>query len=47
MTLPKNGSAKVNFVTDRVEELVPEYTKYKKNVIPSNGTAIAQLAFDF
>ena len=47
MTLPKNGSAKVNLVTDRVEELVPDYTKYKKNVIPSNGTAFSQLAFDF
>ncbi len=47
MQLPKNGSAKVDLVTDRGEQLVKDAVKCKKNVIPSTGTALGQLAFDF
>ncbi len=47
MQLPKNGSAKVDLVTDRGEQLVNDAQKCKKNVIPSTGTALGQLAFDF
>ena len=47
MQLPKNGSAKVDLVTDRVEELIKDAQKCKKNVIPSNGTALGQISFDF
>ncbi len=47
MQLPKNGSAKVNLVTDRVDELIPDAQKCKKNVIPSTGSPMAQLIFDF
>ena len=47
MQLPKNGSAKVDLVTDHFEELIKDAQKCKKNVIPSTGTALGQLAFDF
>lgn len=47
MQLPKNGSAKVDLFTDRVEQLVPDAAKCKKNVIPSTGTSLGQIAFDF
>ena len=47
MQLPKNGSAKVDFVTDRVEELVKDAQKCRKLVIPSTGTSILQFTFEF
>ena len=47
MQLPKNGSAKVDLVTDRVEELIPDAQKCKKNVIPSTGSSMGQMSFDF
>ncbi len=43
----KSNSVKVDLVTDRVEQLVPDAQKCKKNVIPAQGTMIGQLSFDF
>ena len=46
MQLPKRG-AKVDLVTDRIEDVGPDATKCKKNAIPSTGTSITQLTFNF
>ncbi len=44
--LPKKNG-KVDFVTERIEELGEEALKCKKNVIPSAGTALSQITFNF
>ncbi len=46
MQLPKRGG-KVDFVTERVEELGDDIQKCRKIAIPSTGTSISQLTFDF
>ncbi|MBQ8372060.1 MAG: topoisomerase IV [Clostridia bacterium] len=44
MQLPKKG-VKVDFVTDRIEDVGPDAAKCKKITIPSTGTSVAQLTF--
>ena len=46
MQLPKK-KGRVNFVTDRISELGEEALKCKKNSIPSTGSSLSQLSFDF
>ncbi len=46
MQLPKKG-VKVDLVTDRIEDVGPDATKCRKNAIPSSGTSVAQLTFNF
>jgi DNA gyrase subunit A len=46
MQLPKKG-VKVDLVTDRIEAFGQDALKCKKNAIPSNGTSLAQLTFNF
>ena len=46
MQLPKRGVT-VDLVTDRIEDVGPDATKCRKNAIPSTGTSIAQLTFNF
>ena len=46
MQLPKRG-VKVELVTDRIAEFGQDATKCKKNAIPSTGTSLAQLTFNF
>ena len=46
MQLPKK-KGKVNFVTDRIDQLGEEALKCKKTAIPSTGTSLTQLTFDF
>ncbi|MBR7117293.1 MAG: topoisomerase IV [Clostridia bacterium] len=45
MKLPKKG-VKVDLVTDRIDDVGPDAQKCKKNVIPSIGVALDQLAFN-
>ena len=46
MQLPKKGVT-VDLVTDRIEDVGQDATKCRKNAIPSTGTSIAQLTFNF
>ena len=46
MQLPKKGVV-VDLVTDRIEDVGNDATKCKKIAIPSTGTSIAQLTFNF
>lgn len=46
MQLPKRG-AKVDLVTDRIEDVGSDAAKCKKNAIPSTGTSVNQLTFNF
>ncbi len=46
MQLPKKG-VKVDLVTDRIEDVGPDANKCKKTVIPSTGSSISQLTFNF
>ena len=46
MQLPKKG-VKVEYVTDRINEVGSDAAKCRKNAIPSTGTNIAQLTFNF
>jgi len=46
MQLPKKGG-KIEFVTDRVEELGEDATKCRKLAIPSTGVSLGQLTFNF
>ncbi|MBR2343385.1 MAG: topoisomerase IV [Clostridia bacterium] len=46
MQLPKKV-VKVDLVTDRIEDVGTDATKCKKNAIPSTGTSVAQLSFNF
>jgi len=46
MTLPKK-KAKVEFVTDRIEELGDDATKCRKISLPSTGVPLNQLTFNF
>jgi len=46
MQLPKKG-VKVDLVTDKIEESGQDALKCKKNAIPSTGSSIAQLTFNF
>ena len=46
MQLPKKG-VKVELVTDRIEAFGNDATKCRKNAIPSTGTSLAQLTFNF
>ena len=46
MQLPKK-KGKVDFVTDRIEELGEDATKCRKLAIPSTGNAISQMTFKF
>lgn len=46
MQLPKKG-VKIELVTDRIDDVGQDATKCRKNVIPSTGTNIAQLTFNF
>ena len=46
MQLPKRG-VKVDLVTDRIEDVGTDAQKCRKNAIPSNGTSVAQLSFNF
>ena len=46
MQLPKKG-VKVDLVTDRIEDVGPDAAKCRKLTIPSLGTSIAQLTFNF
>ena len=46
MQLPKKG-VKVELVTDMIEAFGQDALKCKKNSIPSNGTSLAQLTFNF
>jgi DNA gyrase subunit A len=46
MQLPKKG-VKVELVTDRIEAFGQDALKCKKIAIPSNGTSLAQLTFNF
>ena len=38
---------KVELVTDRIEAFGQDAAKCKKNAIPSTGTSLAQLTFNF
>lgn len=44
MQLPKKG-ARVDFVTDRIDDVGPDAAKCKKIAIPSTGTSVSQLTF--
>lgn len=44
MQLPKKG-ARVDFVTDRIEDVGSDAAKCKKIAIPSTGTSVSQLTF--
>ncbi len=46
MQLPKKGG-RVEFVTDRIEELGEDATKCRKLAIPSTGVSLNQLTFNF
>ncbi len=46
MQLPKKGG-RVEFVTDRIEELGEDATKCRKLAIPSTGVPLNQLTFNF
>ena len=46
MQLPKKGG-KIEFVTDRVEELGEDAAKCRKLAIPSTGVSLGQLTFNF
>ena len=46
MQLPKKG-VKVDLVTDRIEDIGPDANKCKKTAIPSTGSSISQLTFNF
>ena len=47
MQLPQRGGAKVELVTDMIEAFGQDALKCKKNAIPSTGTSLAQLTFNF
>lgn len=46
MQLPKKG-VKIDLVTERIEDIGPDAAKCKKNALPSTGTSINQLTFNF
>ncbi len=46
MQLPKRGAV-VDLVTDRIEDIGPDAMKCRKTALPSMGTSIAQLTFNF
>jgi DNA gyrase subunit A len=46
MKLPR-GKAKVDLVTDRIEDVGEDALKCKKLVLPSNGSLLSQLTFNF
>ena len=46
MKLPKKG-VKVNLVTDRIEDIGQDALKCKKLALPSNGSLLDQLTFNF
>ena len=46
MQLPKKG-VKIDLVTDRIEDVGPDAAKCRKINVPSMGTSIAQLTFNF
>ena len=46
MQLPKKRG-KVEFVTDRIEELGEDATKCRKLAIPSTGVSLGQMTFKF
>lgn len=46
LQLPKRGAV-VDFASDRIDTLGPEVLKCKKTVIPSTGSTIHQISFDF
>ena len=47
MQLPQRGDVKVELVTDMIEAFGQDALKCKKNAIPSTGTSLAQLTFNF
>ena len=46
MKLPR-GKVKVDLVTDRIEDIGEDALKCKKLVLPSNGSLLSQLTFNF
>ena len=46
LQLPKKGG-RVDLVTERVEDLGEDVQKCRKTAIPSMGTSVSQLTFDF
>ena len=47
MQLPKKGDVKVELVTSNIEAIGEDALKCKKLAIPSNGSALGQLTFNF
>ncbi len=47
LQMPKRGDAVVDLVTDRAEQLGIDVSKCKKIAIPSLGSSINQISFDF
>lgn len=46
MKLPKK-TVKVDLVTDRIDDIGQDALKCKKLALPSNGTLLSQLKFNF
>ena len=46
MKFPKKG-VKIDLVTDRIDDIGQDALKCKKLAIPSNGSPLAQLTFNF
>ena len=47
MELPKRGNVKVELVTDMIDAIGQDALKCKKNALPSTGTSLSQLKFNF
>ena len=47
MQLPKKGDVKIELVTSNIEAIGEDALKCKKLAIPSNGSALGQLTFNF
>ena len=47
MELPKRGNVKVELVTDMIDAIGQDALKCRKNALPSTGTSLSQLKFNF
>ena len=47
MELPKRGNVKVEIVTDMIDAIGQDALKCRKNALPSTGTSLSQLKFNF
>ena len=47
MELPKHGNVKVELITDMIDAIGQDALKCRKNALPSTGTSLSQLKFNF